>query len=66
MINYDAYKAACAEEDAALDEYFRLRDAKSDGCCHGMTIPQVLAYDSQIEAAAQRLANARGQGSNDS
>lgn len=59
MIDYKAYRAACAEEEQAYNEYMDLRDAKSNGCCHGYTIPQVLAYDAKIEAAARKLHLAR-------
>ena len=43
----------------AEDEYYKLRDAKSDGCCHGMSLYEVLAYDNKIIAAAEALHDAR-------
>jgi len=36
-------------------EYLELRDAKSNGCCYGMPIAQVLKYDAKIEDKAQEL-----------
>lgn len=42
-------------EDAAAREYLELRDAKSNGCCHGLSIMDVLAYDARIMKAADKL-----------
>ena len=41
-----------------VDEYYKLRDAKSDGCCHGMYLYEVIAYDNKIEAAAKAMHDA--------
>lgn len=37
--------------DKAERAYLELRDAKSNGCCAGMSIVGVLMYDAKIEAA---------------
>jgi len=37
----------------ASDEYLALRDAKSNGCCSGKSLWQVLAYDELINDAAR-------------
>ena len=52
---------ACAAENKALDEYLELRDAKSNGCCHGWPISKIIEYDNRIEAAAERLKDARAE-----
>lgn len=39
----------------ARDKYLELRDAKSNGCCHGMTILQVMAYDRKITDAYKEV-----------
>lgn len=44
------------EADRLRDIYLELRDAKSDGCCHGMTIPEILKYDARIMAAYENMA----------
>lgn len=43
----------------AEDRYLELRDAKSNGCCVGMSIREVLAYDDNIMAAWADLQNCR-------
>ncbi len=43
------------EADRLRDIYLELRDAKSDGCCHGMTIPEILKYDARIMAAYENM-----------
>lgn len=45
--------------DKAEAAYLDLRDAKSNGCCHGFSIPQVLAYDDKILAARDNVMDAR-------
>ena len=47
----ELYKA----EDAAAREYLELRDAKSNGCCHGKSMMEVLEYDALIMKAYQKL-----------
>jgi predicted aldo/keto reductase-like oxidoreductase len=42
------FKTLTAKVDTARDIYLKLRDAKSNGCCHGMRIPQILEYDNKI------------------
>ena len=44
---------------SAVKEYYRLRDAKSNGCCHGMSLYEVMAYDSKIIAAADIMDQAK-------
>lgn len=41
------------------DEYLRLRDAKSDGCCHGMNPFEVAEYDAKIMCAYNAFLDAR-------
>lgn len=43
------------EADRLRDIYLELRDAKSDGCCHGMTVPEILKYDERIMAAHENM-----------
>ena len=43
----------------AVNEYYKLRDAKSNGCCHGMSLYEVMAYDSKIIAAANAMDKAK-------
>jgi len=52
---YQEYRKAMDEVRAADDEYLRLRDAKSDGCCVGLSLIGVLAYDAKIMRAYQEL-----------
>lgn len=39
------------EADKLRDRYLELRDAKSNGYCSKMTIPQIFEYDKQISTA---------------
>ena len=43
----------------AVNTYYKLRDAKSNGCCHGMSLYEVMAYDSKIIAAANEMDKAK-------
>ena len=43
----------------AIEEYYKLRDAKSNGCCHGMSLYEVIEYDNKIIAAANAMNKAR-------
>lgn len=52
---HEELKELWRRRDAARDKYLELRDAKSNGCCHGMTIPEVLRYDEQIMSAAKEV-----------
>lgn len=49
---YDVYMKA-------IDEYYKLRDAKSNGCCHTMSLYEIAAYDRKIEDAAKAIHNAK-------
>lgn len=46
-------------EREASENYFTLRDAKSNGCCSGMSIGEILAYDDQLVAASRELQELR-------
>ena len=45
---YDVYMKA-------IDEYYKLRDAKSNGCCHGMSLYEIAAYDRKVEEAVREM-----------
>lgn len=45
------------ELNNAQDDYLKLRDAKSNGCCHEMSIREILAYDELIMEAHGGLMN---------
>lgn len=51
----NAQREAWLAVDKAEREYLALRDAKSNGCCVGMSIVGVLIYDSKIEKAAAKV-----------
>jgi hypothetical protein len=40
---------------AAEDKYLELRDAKSNGCCWGLPLRDVLIYDDSIMAAKAEI-----------
>lgn len=46
------------DSDFQRDLYLELRDAKSDGCCHRMSVSEVLAYDRTIMQAHERYQKA--------
>jgi hypothetical protein len=52
-------EALRAEVRAAEDAYYELRDAKSNGCCAGMNVLQVDAYDCKIIDAADKVRTTR-------
>ena len=43
----------------AIKEYQKLRDAKSNGCCHNMTIREVTEYDKKIEMTVETMNSAK-------
>lgn len=55
MVGYEKLKELWQRRDAASTKYLELRDAKSNGCCYGLTIPQIVAYDMKIESAAEEV-----------
>ena len=43
----------------AIKEYQKLRDAKSNGCCHNMSLYEVLEYDHRIMVAVTAMNKAK-------
>ena len=43
----------------AIKEYQKLRDAKSNGGCCGMSLYEVIEYDNKIEAAVTAMNKAK-------
>ena len=43
----------------AIKEYQKLRDAKSNGCCHGMSLYEVIEYDNKIMTAVTTMNKAK-------